>query len=184
MSRSRRPTIPGAVTLLLLLLAAGCAPPPPAAPAPSPATTVYVVRHAERASETDRDPTLSEAGRARAAALADSLARSGIAAAYVTEYRRTRETAAPTAERLGVPVHELPAGGPDAIPSLARAVLERHAGESVLVVGHSNTVHAIVRALGGEELPELASSRYGDLFVVTIPADGAPTTTRRRFGVP
>jgi broad specificity phosphatase PhoE len=146
-------------------------------------TIVMLVRHAERESETDRDPPLSEAGRVRAQALAKALGESGVSAIYTTHYRRTAETAAPLAHRLGLTPRIDTIG--DATTS-SRAIAEQirleHRGETVLVVGHSNTVPMILAELGGPAMPELESWRYGDLFVVTLGEGSAPTIDRARFG--
>src|SRR2546423_7035829 len=58
---------------------------------------VVIVRHAEKAANGGNDPDLSSAGRARAEALARILKDSGITAIFTTEFKRTQETAAPTA---------------------------------------------------------------------------------------
>ena len=169
---------------LALLWSAGCA--PALARASAAPTTVIVVRHAERASETDRDSPLSPAGETRARALADALADAGISTVLATQYQRTRNTAGPLAERLGVPV-QVEESGSDAaqsVASLAERIRARHAGETVLVVGHSNTVPLIVRALGGADVGELQSGDYDNLFVVMIPAQGPVRTLRTRYGAP
>ena len=67
---------------------------------------LFIVRHAERADGDSKmkmansDPPLSESGRARALKLAEMLGDSGIESIYVTEFRRTQETAAPLASKL------------------------------------------------------------------------------------
>ena len=78
---------------------------------PASAQAVFVVRHAEKASETERDPVLSAAGEARAAALDSALADVRIAAIIVTPYHRTRATAAVVARRHGITPIEVPVGG-------------------------------------------------------------------------
>lgn len=166
---------------LALLPLGGCAP-ALARPA-AQTTTVVVVRHAERASETDRDPPLSPAGETRARDLAETLADAGVSAVYATQYRRTQDTARPLAERLGLAVRVEDAGSAEAATSaLARKILAEHAGETVLVVGHSNTVHLVVRALGGAAVEPLESGDYDRLFVVLVAPDGSARTLRTRFG--
>lgn len=84
---------------------------------PPGATTVLVVRHGESAAEVPGqpfalrdghgDPELHPVGRRQAELLADRLEHEPIEAIYVTSLRRTHETAAPLASRLGItPVEE------------------------------------------------------------------------------
>src|SRR5437870_12431257 len=85
--------------------------------APPGATTVLVVRHGESAAEVPGrpvelrdghgDPELHPVGARQAELLADRLEHEPIDAIYVTTLRRTHETAAPLAPRLGMtPVEE------------------------------------------------------------------------------
>jgi len=67
---------------------------------------------------------------------------------------------------------------------VARVVRERHAGETVLVVGHSNSVPAIIAALGGPKLPELCDAEYSRLFVLVIDGSGPARLTRASYGAP
>lgn len=133
-------------------------------------TTVFVIRHAERAAGADPDPPLSVAGQLRAERLADLFSsadpRYGLQAIIVTELRRTQETARPLANALGIPVVVVPAGEPTAA---ARRALEEYAGQRVLIIGHSNTVPVIVRELSGERVPDLAETDYATLYVASRP---------------
>ena len=63
---------------------------------------VVIVRHAEKASGKSDDPSLSEAGRARAEILLRILRDSEISAIFTTEFKRTKETAAPIANTLKI----------------------------------------------------------------------------------
>src|SRR6476619_7693249 len=71
-------------------------------------STVFIVRHAEKADDSN-DAELSEAARARTEALANMLRDSKISVIYTTEFRRTQQTAAPLAKALGLTVTTLPA---------------------------------------------------------------------------
>src|SRR5687767_7346778 len=62
------------------------------------ATVVYVVRHAEKATNSPTDPDLSAAGQLRAVALKDTLSKVILSAIYTTNYKRTQQTATPTAQ--------------------------------------------------------------------------------------
>ena len=123
------------------------------------AEPVYVIRHLEKAAGDD--PALTPQGAARAGQLADVLASANIKAVFATPTRRARETAAPLAERLGVPITDY---NPRDLEALAAAV--SGAAGSVLIVGHSNTVAALVERFGGEKPAELTEQDYGTLFVV------------------
>ena len=157
------------VLLLLVLLLAFSA---VAADAPR-VTTVILVRHAEKASTPGNDPALSEAGTARAKELARVLAASGVTAIYTTQYARTKETAAPLGAALNVQPVVVTAGGATYATDLAKLIRTKHAGDTVLVVGHSNSTIDVMRALGATNLPSIPESQFDDLFICTL-VDGAP----------
>lgn len=169
----------------LAVCAAGLARPLPAQVRPdAPATTVIVVRHAERADEGGPDPGLSAAGDVRALALAEALAGAPLTGIVASQYRRTRLTAAPTARAHGLePVVVSTAGGTAAhARAVADTVRARFAGGTVLVVGHSNTVADIIAELGGPRLPDLCDTEYSTLFVLVLRPGAAPSLVRARYG--
>lgn len=148
------------------LASQSASPSPAGAPAATGPALVLVVRHAEKADNSD-DPVLSAAGEARALALAEALSDADIDHVIVTHRQRTRLTAAPLLSVRGLTPEVVPFGRDMAehVAAVAAAV-RRRAGEVVLVVGHSNTVPAIVHALGGPRLPDLCDARYGALFAL------------------
>jgi broad specificity phosphatase PhoE len=102
------------------------------------------------------------------------LADAGVTAIYATEYRRTKDTAGPLAAKVGVAVQSMGAREQDA---LIQKLKSSHADDVVLLVGHSNTVPAIIKAFGGPEFT-MGEDEYDSLFVV-VPATG--TMTRIRY---
>jgi hypothetical protein len=52
----------------------------------------------------------------------------------------------------------------------------------VLVVGHSNTVPAIIEALGAVRPAPICDPEYDNLYVVTIGPDGKAGVVRAKFG--
>ena len=138
---------------------------------------VFVVRHAERAdagmATRAVDPALSAAGEARAAKLAVMLADAGITAIFATEFKRTQDTAKPLAKKLGLTVQPTPEADPAGVASKVR---KGHESDVVLVVGHSNTVPAILKAFGGPEVT-IGDNEYDSLFII-VPATGAMTRIR------
>ena len=169
-------------TLLVLLALAGALA-SAGAQAPAGDKLVFIVRHAEKASATDPDPSLSAAGKERAVALAAALRDARVSAILVTARKRTAETAAPLASALELTMHVVPFGAstPEHVAGVAAAVRAAK-GAAVLVVGHSNTVTAIIAALGGPTMPDLCDAAYANLFIVRLPTSGAPSLVRAQFG--
>jgi broad specificity phosphatase PhoE len=146
----------------------------------TPASTVILVRHAEKAGD-GVDPDLTETGRERARALAHALGELEASAVYATQYVRTRETARPLAELLGLSVTVIEATR-DYVGEMASLIRAEHAGEVVVVVSHSNTVPAIIEALGAGPAPTIDDNEYDDLFVVTVGTDGRSSLLQLRYG--
>ena len=173
--RSVRVAVLAALVLLGALLSA-CATPRPA----PPALEFVLVRHAEKADDGTRDPPLTAAGRARALALSRLLADAPVVAAYASDYRRTRQTAQPTAaaHRLAVAGYDpaRPAAG------FAAQLLQRHPSGTVLVVGHSNTIPGLVAALCRCPVAPLGDGDYDRLFRVRVDAQGHALLTEQRYG--
>lgn len=148
-----------------------------------------LVRHAEKASDDPRDPSLSAAGQARAAALATALRDAGVVAVYATQFRRTQQTAAPTAAAAGLELTVRPASGEvlqDA-EAFATELKARHAdGGTVLVVGHSNTIPALAAALLGEAagVAPMPEDEFDRLMLVTLPeaSTARPRLLLARYG--
>ena len=175
---------PAALALLFVTSAARLAA-PPIAP-----RTVILLRHAEKADDDPRDPTLSAAGVERALALARLLARARPTRLIASEFRRTQATLAPLAEDLGLRVETIAAGKSD---ELVRAVDAADAGTTIVVAGHSNTVPLIAARLGaplpdlevGRQGPVLREDEYDRVFVLTLPAresGAAPALLELRYG--
>lgn len=163
----------------LLLLALFTAAP---AVAPAQSTVVLLVRHAER-SPGSGDVAISDQGRARALALAEIGKGAGVSAIITTQFQRTAQTAAPLAEALRVSPVVVTAQADVAkhAGEVAEAV-KRYAGRTVLVVGHSNTVAAIVAALGGPTFRDFCEPEYDNLITMVLDAGGAVRTVRAKYG--
>jgi broad specificity phosphatase PhoE len=140
-------------------------------------SAVFLVRHAERAE--GEDPPLTEAGKSRADALARTLRDARIDAIYTSEARRTIETAKPLADQNGLSIKMTPAAETSA---LVRAVLSEQAGKRVLIVGHSNTLPAIMRELGVTTAIHIAESAFDNLFVVISNPPGPPSFIHLHYG--
>lgn len=127
-------------------------------------STIYIVRHAERANDSDTT-SISAVGQRRAQVLAERLGNSGIDSIFTTPYLRTRQTAAPLAQRLNISLATYPTQPMQAVVDR----LKRIRSKQVLVVGHSNTVLEIVRGLGAKPAKQkIEHNEFSDLFVVTL----------------
>lgn len=135
---------------------------------------VILVRHAEKAAEPSGDPPLTPAGRARADSLLDALAHMPPTAILVSATKRTAETAATVAGKFGVKPQVISLAGGGAAHVTATVDAIRKLDGVVLVVGHSNTVPAIIKALGGPAMPDLCDSSYSNLFVLQPGIAGKP----------
>lgn len=144
--------------------------------------TVLIVRHAEKAATPAADPPLTAEGRVRARALLDAVRDAHVSAIITTQYLRTRATAEPTATALGIKPDVVTAGTATHAADVAAAV-RAHSGKTVLVVDHSNTIPAIVEALGAKRPPAICDSEYDNLYLVTIAADGSAGLVRASYGV-
>ncbi|HSK63907.1 MAG TPA: phosphoglycerate mutase family protein [Pyrinomonadaceae bacterium] len=155
-----------------------------------PVTTVFLIRHAERADEPRQDPPLTEKGTARSQKLARLLGAAGIKAIYTSQFARTKLTVEPLAKQLGIT--------PTALslkldPSNPRQIAEEstketvdkilsHAGGSVLIVGHSNSIPDVVKMLGADVTPTIDEKKFDDLFIVTVYGKGKAKVTHLKYG--
>jgi phosphohistidine phosphatase SixA len=156
------------------------------AQAASGPTLVILVRHAEKATEPAGDPPLSAAGAERAKALVEALANAKAqpTSIIVSTTRRTAETAAPVAAKFGITPQAISLTGGAAAHISAVADSVRSKQGVVLVVGHSNTIPAIIKALGGAAMPDLCDASYSWMFTLHPAKDGKPAVVlASQYGV-
>jgi broad specificity phosphatase PhoE len=149
-------------------------------------TTVIFVRHAEKATMPEGDPGLSPAGERRVAELTRQLVDAdvvaGVDAVYSTPFRRTEGTVPPLAEALGLTVNSYDAANPEEI---MERIVKEHKGKIILVVGHSNTLPALIGNMGAsKKVPVIAENEYDNIYIVSIPWFGKTKTIRLRYGEP
>jgi broad specificity phosphatase PhoE len=147
-------------------------------------TVIVLVRHAEKQVGAISDAPLSPTGEIRANRLAlmfgDASTFGRIKKIYVTDTRRTQQTAAGVAQRLEL-TPEIVAAKTSA-GELARRVLRENRGGRALVVGHSNTVPEIVAALTKlEDVPPIGEEEFDTLYVVTVPSIGRASVLRIKY---
>ncbi len=149
-----------------------------AAQPPDTSTTYTVVRHAEKATEADsagvfdaKDPPLSAIGERHAQALANALGNAALYAVYATPFKRTQNTAQPSATAHGLTVQTY---APNLAATEFAAQLTAAAKPgAVLIVAHSNTAPEIAAALCHCPVPSIDEAAFGDRFDIRVEKDGS-----------
>jgi broad specificity phosphatase PhoE len=139
------------ISVLSVLLTADAAP------------IVFIVRHAEKAATEGNDPDLSVAGQKRAETLARILKDSQITTVFVSEFKRTQETAAPTAKEARLNPIVVPSNDVAGMAARVRAL-----SGNALVVGHGNTIPQLIEALGITTSIAIPENDYSEIFVVLM----------------
>lgn len=133
--------------------------------------TVFLVRHAEKILDGGTDPGLTEQGQQRALHSLDLIKASNPAAIYSSQYLRTQQTGQPLATALNIPltVIAIDKSNSEQYPAL---LLERICalpkGSNALVIGHSNSIPAIVEAWTQEPVKPIADNEYDRLFLIRM----------------
>ena len=152
--------------------------------------TVFLIRHAEREEEPKQDPPLSKEGIARSQALAQLLSNAGIKAILTSQYNRTKQTAEPLATKLGLTITpftlKVNPSNPrqvseESTAAVTNKILE-YAGQSVLVIGHGNSIPDVIKMLGGDVVPTMDEQKFDDLFIVTVYAKGKAKVVQLKYG--
>ena len=122
---------------------------------------IFVVRHAEKQSDAV-DAPLSDKGQARAQCLGQTLKDAHITTAIITQYVRTKQTAAPTVAESKAKEKAIDAKSTDQIVKEARAAAQ---SGNVLIVGHSNTIPTLLPAFGTPAV-SIPDTAYDQLFIL------------------
>jgi len=147
---------------------------------------IFALRHADRVSESI--DALSDEGKVRAKLLARMLAQSGIRNAYCSDAKRTQDTVAPLEAEPGVQlkVHVVPVGSSGTnghVQAIVTALNALPADSTAAVIGHSNTIDLVIKALTNKVIAPIGPNEFDKLFVLSIPA-GSPSLTLLRYGAP
>ena len=127
-------------------------------------TTIYLVRHCEKAKDGTNDPDLTPEGQARAAHLARVLEYAGLDQVVTTQYKRTFQTGEAVQQKTaGIPLVQVKA---DSLENWLTETISRHPGAQFLSVGHQNTVPQLLNKLAGKlQYQNLADNEFGRLFI-------------------
>ncbi|MFZ0489754.1 MAG: phosphoglycerate mutase family protein [Salegentibacter sp.] len=137
-------------------------------------TTYYLIRHAEkdRSNPLENDPDLNEEGRKRAQKWAEVFRDIDFDAIYSSAFKRTKETAQPTAKRKELDIQIY-----DPHNAYTEKFQRQTQGKTVLLVGHSNTNPDFVnKVIGQQKYANIADDENGSLFIVQVLPDGSTTS--------
>jgi broad specificity phosphatase PhoE len=179
---------------LALTLALGLAAPPESAPADAPPVLqVYLVRHGQAFSNLLPRPKMTDAeldrltplGREQAAETGRALAARAPAMILTSPAGRARETAEQIREAAGAaPLRverrvrsqedqETPEQVAARVREAVRAARERHRGQSIVVVAHSEVIGAFLKHVQGQPASaSMTSVRNGSISLVELGEDG------------
>ncbi len=166
------------LAFLGMALVQGCAkgPEEPGSVAP---TVIVLVRHAEKLDSSE-DPPLTPAGHERAALLANMLQDVPLSAVYSTRYQRNRDTVGPVAGKKGLETQVYEPSNPSGFMA---QVLEKHKGEAVLIVGHTDNVPKMLNFLVRKDLhTDIPMPEYDGIYIVTVASEGHASILKLRFG--
>jgi phosphohistidine phosphatase SixA len=140
------------------------------------ATTIILMRHAEKELTSD-DPPLSAAGKRRAEKLPVWLKKYRPDEFYSTATIRTRQTLEPWARKAGKQIQIYNAATQQ---TLAKS-LKQKPGKTIVVVGHSNTIPQLVNLLiGTNTYSDLPDNEFGKVWIISIKG-GKTTVDLRKF---
>src|SRR5688572_25435524 len=133
-------------------------------------TTFILVRHAEKdLTQSTNDPDLSADGKSRATRLTELFKKADIAAVYSTPFKRTQQTVEPLALQRSLNVVSYQA----MVKEDVDLMLQKHAGQTILVSGHSNTIPNLINYLIGEDkYKNFTDDDYGNVVIVSITERG------------
>ncbi len=129
-------------------------------------TTIYFIRHAEKI-DSSKNPDLSSVGLERAAHWGKIFSETTFDAIYSTDFKRTQQTAAPTAEnkKLDITLYDAKSLDFDKFKT-------DNLGKTILVVGHSNTISDFINKLINQNVyAAIEDTTYGNLYIVTLNGD-------------
>jgi len=138
---------------------------------------VVVLRHADKIDDSD-DAALSPRGEMQAQRLAHVLKDIGISAVYVTQFQRTKRTAAPLAAVLKI---EPVTYEQEDVDGVVKEIRRKHSNDAVMVVGHRSTVPMVLQKLGCTEKVVLESGETDSIFILTFTPGAVPRLLHLRY---
>lgn len=140
----------------------------------------YLVRHAEKDTTVQNEPSLTDQGWARAAKIADILRGTRVDAIYSTLTLRTMYTVDSLADIKAMPI--LPYEN-KSLKSLIESIRDAADVNRIFMVGHSNTIPSITNSLMEKEIfnSTFDESDYGNFIIIIEYVNGNKEVLKLRF---
>ena len=151
-------------------------------PALAKHSKIYIVRHAEKLSGDD--PLLTDDGNKRAGDLMRQLKDNNISRIYVTEFKRTQNTADSLRLQLGIDTVQINAD--TSCASLFTAITNHNDWDKpILIITHSNIMQKIIYKLGITDFPQeyIPAAQFDNLYVVSMKKK-KPVLKHLKYGKP
>lgn len=145
-------------------------------------TKIYIVRHAEK--QPGEDPLLTAEGNLRAGDLMRTLKNKRIKRVYVSQFKRTQQTADSMFLQAGIDtVHYI---ADVSCTDLFNAIEKNHDwNKPILIISHSNIMQKIILKLGVTDFPQenIPPNEYDNLYLVRF-KNKQPFVEQSKFGKP
>lgn len=129
--------------------------------------TIYFVRHAEKDIDIKNDPPLNTEGVIRSVDLATWFKNINVDTVFSSDTKRNMETAKPLIEGKNLTLAKY---NPTDFAAFANTLKELKA-DSILVIGHSNTILEQMEALGAERpQASIGENEYDKIFEFHLPS--------------
>ncbi|MBF03506.1 MAG: hypothetical protein CMP76_09440 [Flavobacterium sp.] len=127
-------------------------------------TKIILVRHAEKMLDGSKDPELTTEGKQRAERLRFLLSDINVNQIFSSPYKRTKNTVAPVAASKNITIEIYNPKD----PNFSTYLWSKVKGETAIVVGHSNSIPALVNQLiGKDKFKELTEDVYSKIWILT-----------------
>ena len=147
-------------------------------PAAQAQEAVFLIRHAEQVHDVE-DPPLTDDGLIRAMSWATIFRDAGIDVIYTSKKVRTKQTAAPIADELNLPLKTMSRRD---VSGLVNQVRKEHSDDVVLIVSHSKTIPKLVEAFAPSARgPAIEKGDYDNLFVIVPKGENEAKVLRLRY---
>jgi broad specificity phosphatase PhoE len=142
---------------------------------------IYIVRHAEK--ESGKDPLLTTEGNRRAGDLMRTLNDKHIKKIFVSEFKRTQNTADSMRLQLGSDtVHYIAdTNCTDLFNSIRKNNIRNN--KPILIISHSNIIQKIIYKLGINDFPQqnIGDTEFDNLFIIRY-KNNVPKLEQKKYG--